>query len=77
MLVTCLCAAWCLTCESYKSTFEEVAKKFPEDQFRWLDIEDESDLVGEIDVQNFPTLMIQERSQVRFYGGGDATHTRA
>lgn len=68
MLVTCLCATWCLTCEAYKATFAEVQAAFPTTAFRWIDIEDEADLVGEVDIQNFPTLMILEGAQVRFFG---------
>lgn len=68
MLVTCLCATWCLTCEAYKATFAQVKAAFPEAMFRWIDIEDEADLVGEVDIQNFPTLLILEGSQVRFFG---------
>ncbi|MBK6616190.1 thioredoxin family protein [Ottowia sp.] len=68
MLVTCLCATWCLTCEAYRATFAEIAERFPDMTFRWVDIEDESDVVGELDIQNFPTLLIQSGTQVRFFG---------
>lgn len=68
MLVTCLCATWCLTCEAYKATFAQAQKTFPEAQFRWIDIEDEAELVGDVDIQNFPTLLILEGNQVRFFG---------
>lgn len=68
MLVTCLCATWCTTCELYRQTFAEMAKLFPETKFRWIDIEDESDFVGDVDVVNFPTLLITEGRQIRFFG---------
>ena len=37
--------------------------------FRWLDIEDEADALGDIDVETFPTLVIGGRDgAVRFAG---------
>ena len=34
----------------------------------WIDIEDEAELVGAIDVENFPTLLIARGSEVLFFG---------
>lgn len=68
MLVTCLCATWCLTCEAYRPTFAVIAERFPDMTFRWVDIEDEAQVVGELDIQNFPTLLIQSGTKVRFFG---------
>ena len=67
-LVACLCAQWCLTCDSYRSVFEGLASEFPDARFVWVDIEDESDLVDPIEVENFPTLLIGVASEVRFFG---------
>ena len=67
-LVICLCAEWCGACREYRPGFLELAKQFPDAHFRWLDIEDESDAVGELDVENFPTLFIQRGERVMFYG---------
>jgi thioredoxin 1 len=68
MLVTCLCATWCLTCEAYRATFAAVQPLFPDVSFRWVDIEDESELVGEVDIKDFPTLLILVNAQVCFFG---------
>jgi hypothetical protein len=37
-------------------------------EFRWLDIEDEDDLVGAVDVTTFPTLLVTQGRDVRFFG---------
>lgn len=68
LLVACLCAQWCGTCKEYAPLFEGLQKDFPGARFRWVDIEDESDLVDPIEVENFPTLLIATHGQVRFFG---------
>lgn len=68
--VACLCAAWCRTCESYASTFRAAAETLAReglavDHWHWVDIEDEAELVGELDIETFPTLLVFD---------GDAIH---
>ncbi len=67
-IVACLCAAWCGTCGSYRAAFEELAARHPAMHFVWIDIEDQADVVGDLDVDNFPTLLIQRRDVVAFFG---------
>ena len=67
-IVACLCAAWCGTCESYRATFDELAARHPDKFFIWIDIEDHADVVGDLDVENFPTLLIQHHELVTFFG---------
>ena len=66
--VACLCAAWCGTCTSYRATFERLAARHPDKHFLWIDIEDQADLVGDLDVDNFPTLLLQRGDTVAFFG---------
>lgn len=66
--VVCLCAQWCTTCREYRPGFEDLARQFPESRFRWLDIEDEADELGDLDVENFPTLLIARGESVLFFG---------
>ncbi|MDF1486589.1 thioredoxin family protein [Ramlibacter sp. H39-3-26] len=66
--VVCLCAEWCGTCREYRAVFHALARQYPRLRFEWLDIEDESDIVDELDVQTFPTLLIADGAQVRFLG---------
>lgn len=68
LLVACLCAQWCGTCKDYAPLFAGLQKDFPGASFRWVDIEDESDLVDPIEVENFPTLLIATGGQARFFG---------
>jgi thioredoxin 1 len=67
-VVACLCAAWCDTCSSYRSAFEGLAAAHRDKRFVWIDIEDQAELVGDIDVENFPTLLIQRGEAVAFFG---------
>ena len=67
-VVACLCAAWCGTCTTYRAVFEEVASRHPDKRFIWIDIEEQADVVGDLDVENFPTLLIQRHETVTFFG---------
>jgi len=67
-IVACLCAAWCGTCASYRATFDALASRHPDKYFLWVDIEDHADVVGDLDVENFPTLLIQRHEHVAFFG---------
>ena len=70
--VACLCAAWCRTCEGYAAVFEQAAAELAACgvalRARWIDIEDEAELVGDHDVETFPTLVIADAQHVRFAG---------
>lgn len=67
-LVACLCAAWCDTCNNYRNSFHTLADQHRDKCFAWIDIEDQAHLVDEIDIQDFPTILIQYRDQVVFLG---------
>jgi len=67
-VVACLCAAWCGTCGGYRAAFESVATRHPDKTFVWIDIEDQADVVGDLDVDNFPTLLVQRNDTVAFFG---------
>jgi thioredoxin 1 len=67
-VVACLCAAWCDVCTSYRPGFDELAAQHPDKLFVWIDIEDRADVIGDFDVENFPTLLIQRGDDVMFYG---------
>ena len=56
--VVALCAAWCDTCNQFRAVFERIAVTHRDACFVWLDIEDDSEICGEVDVENFPTLAI-------------------
>jgi len=58
LLVVALCAAWCGACREFRGVFERIAAAQADVDFVWLDVEDDSTLAGDIDVENFPTLAI-------------------
>ena len=66
--VIALCAAWCDTCGEFRATLERIAQARPEIVFVWLDIEDDSAICGDIDVENFPTLAIYRGERLLHYG---------
>ena len=45
-----------------------LASQHPDICFVWIDIEDHPDLLGDEDVENFPTIGIVEGGVVRFMG---------
>ena len=67
-IVACLCAAWCGTCGSYRAAFDTLAARHPDKTFVWIDVEDQADVVGDLDVDNFPTLLVQRDDTVAFFG---------
>jgi thiol-disulfide isomerase/thioredoxin len=66
--VICLCADWCGLCRDYAVAFAETALRYPGHRFVWLDIEDEAELVGDLEVETFPTLLIADADGTRFLG---------
>ena len=67
-VVACLCAEWCGSCREYEIAFKQLAERHPLARFVWIDIEDQADVVGDFDVDNFPTLLIQRGNIVTFFG---------
>ena len=68
LLVVCLCADWCSVCRDYRATFEQMQQRFPQARFMWIDIEDESDLLDPLEVEDFPTLLLAAGAQTCFFG---------
>ena len=68
-LVACLCAQWCGTCRDYRAVFDALRDEIgAAARFVWVDIEDESDALGDIDVEDFPTLLVARGDTVFFFG---------
>ena len=72
--MACLCADWCRTCDAYRDTLAAVRDAIRlghpgrATRFLWVDIEDESELVGDLDIEDFPTLLLARGNQVLFFG---------
>ena len=68
-LVACLCAEWCGSCRDYRRLFGALSATFgAAADFVWVDIEDHAGVLGEIEVDDFPTLLIAAGGEVRFFG---------
>ena len=68
LIVVSLCADWCDTCREFRVAFEKIAGARPAVAFVWVDIEDDSAVAGDIDVDNFPTLAIYRGNAVLHFG---------
>jgi thiol-disulfide isomerase/thioredoxin len=67
--VYCLCAQWCGTCREYQPVFDTLARQLPAARFVWVDVETHDDLMGDLDIENFPTLLITDaQGHPRFAG---------
>lgn len=66
--VAILCAAWCSTCREFREVIERIAPRRPELRFAWFDIEDDSELCGDIDVETFPTLAVFRGETALYFG---------
>jgi thioredoxin 1 len=70
--LACLCAAWCRTCDAYRAVFEDQAQALRQQGLQvhahWVDIEDEAELVGDLDIETFPTLLVSVGEELRFAG---------
>jgi len=62
-----LCAQWCGVCRDY-SAFVEQQQRQSAAQWVWVDIEAHSDALGDLDIENFPTLLITQGDELRFLG---------
>ena len=67
-LIACLCAGWCDVCGAYQATFARLAARHAALRFVWIDIEDQAELVGHMEIENFPTLLMQHGDCVSFFG---------
>jgi len=68
LLVVCLCAAWCKTCTEFRGTFDRLATENRAAKFVWLDVEDDNAVIGDIEIENFPTLAVFRGEKPLFYG---------
>lgn len=66
--VICLCAQWCNVCRDWRDAFAEAAATHPQLRFAWVDIEDEAEAMGDVDVETFPTVLIARDGRPLFLG---------
>jgi thioredoxin 1 len=63
-----LCAQWCGVCRDWRAAFDAAAARHPQDRFVWIDVEDQGELVGDLDIETFPTLLVGTSQRVLFFG---------
>lgn len=68
LFVVGLCAAWCGTCREFEEAFATLRAERPDRRFIWIDIEDDSALADDLDIENFPSLAVFKRDVPLFYG---------
>ena len=66
--VACLCAGWCGVCRDWQPVFEQQARAHADVRFAWVDVEDEAETMGEIDIETFPTLLVGRGPLALFLG---------
>jgi hypothetical protein len=64
--VACLCAAWCGVCREWLPQFTAQARAHPQMRFAWVDVEDEDETMGEVDIETFPTLLVARGDEVLY-----------
>ena len=62
-----LCAQWCGVCRDYRA-FVTAQQAQSDQSWVWVDVEEHSDALGDLDVENFPTLLVTQGSTLRFLG---------
>jgi thiol-disulfide isomerase/thioredoxin len=66
--VVCLCAEWCGTCRDYRPVFAARAASADDAVHLWVDIEDDADALGDLDIETFPTVLVLQGDLPRFLG---------
>lgn len=66
--VVCYCAAWCRTCDGYAAQLESLATRLEGWTFIWVDIEDSPEWLGDEDIEDFPTILVEDAEGIKFWG---------
>ena len=66
--VICLCAEWCGVCREWRELFGQLAAAHPDLHFAWVDVEDEAQAMGDVDIETFPTMLVAQGVNPRFFG---------
>ena len=67
--VICLCAQWCGNCRAYRAAFDAQGHAWEgRARLHWLDVEDESEVIGDLDIDNFPSLLVLRGTDPLFLG---------
>lgn len=64
LIIACLCAQWCGVCRDWRATFDTLAARLPQARCVWVDVEDQAALLGDLDIDSFPTLAVQRGARL-------------
>lgn len=67
-VVVCYCAQWCRTCQGFETHVESLATRYPNTIFVWVDVEEHEELVVTEDLEDFPTILLQNKNGTLFFG---------
>lgn len=48
--------------------FEQLSARYPQLSFAWVDVEDREDIMDDVDVETFPTIMLSKGREALFLG---------
>lgn len=77
LLVIVCCAQWCGVCREFKQPLQDLASRVPQHQFIWIDVEDTDLWEDEIDIENFPTVLVVDQGGQQYFCGPIEPHIRA
>lgn len=66
--IVCLCAEWCGVCRDYRAVLDQLSAHYPQVRIAWVDVEDDDDLAGDVDIETFPTVLLGQGGVARFFG---------
>lgn len=67
--VICLCAQWCGNCRDYLPVFEALRERLSAGvRQSWVDVEDASEVLGEVEIENFPSVLLLRGEVPLFLG---------
>ncbi|MGL1834354.1 thioredoxin family protein [Rhodocyclaceae bacterium SMB388] len=75
VLTIALCAEWCGTCREFRTVLEGLAATYPEIAFCWIDIEDDAEIVGNLEMESFPALLLVRDGVPLYFGTTLPTET--
>ncbi len=68
--VACLCAEWCHICRDMRPNLTVDSRLSSKVRLLWVDIEQHADLLGELEVEQFPSYLIAKDSEVLLFAQG-------
>ena len=63
LFIACLCAEWCGSCREYRAVFDATDASgagTSADARAWIDVEDHAEVLGDLEIETFPTLLSGE-----------------